>query len=177
MANTYNLISSNVLGSSAATVTFSSIPATFTDLVVRASTRGDNSGLRTETVIIQFNSDTNTNYSSINLFGNATTPQSSTTSSATQVNMIRVGNGSTATASTFGNWEVYFPFYLSTVNKPFSYAGAPESDVTTTGMFETPVGASLYRGTSAISSIILKPFSSTNFVSGSSFYLYGIKNS
>jgi len=177
MANTYTLISSNVLSSAAASVTFSAIPATYTDLVLRASTRGNNSGLITETVIIQFNSDTTTNYSSTNLFGNATTPESSSTISATQVNMLRVGDGSTATADTFGSWEVYFPFYLSTVAKPFSYSGAPESNVATTGMFQTPVGASLYRGTSAISSIILKPFSSTNFVSGSSFYLYGIKNS
>ena len=40
-ANTYTLISSNVLASSAATVTFSSIPATYTDLVLRVSARNN----------------------------------------------------------------------------------------------------------------------------------------
>ena len=42
MANTYTLISSNVLSSSAASVTFSAIPATYTDLVVKTSVRETN---------------------------------------------------------------------------------------------------------------------------------------
>jgi hypothetical protein len=37
MANTYTLIASNTLGASAASVTFSAIPSTYTDLVVRYS--------------------------------------------------------------------------------------------------------------------------------------------
>ena len=57
-ANTYTLISSNVLGSSAASVTFSSIPATYTDLVLRVSARTD----ADDTSLITFNGTT-TGYS------------------------------------------------------------------------------------------------------------------
>lgn len=67
MANTYTLISSNTLTSSAASVTFSSIPATYTDLVLRISSRTDAAGA-TATVAAQFNGDTTSaNYSETNL--------------------------------------------------------------------------------------------------------------
>jgi hypothetical protein len=53
MANTYTLIESQVLGSSAASVTFSAIPATYTDLVLKFSSRNDDTGV-TETVYSSF---------------------------------------------------------------------------------------------------------------------------
>ena len=63
MATTYNLISSNVLSSSAASVTFSSIPAIYTDLVLRCSTRGTGFS---NTVLYYFNGNSsNTSYTNI----------------------------------------------------------------------------------------------------------------
>ena len=59
---TYNLISSNVLTTAKASVTFSSIPATYTDLVLRVSAR-DSSDTPISTLTMTFNSDTATNYS------------------------------------------------------------------------------------------------------------------
>jgi len=68
MPNTYTLISSNVLSSTAASVTFSSIPATFTDLVLRASIRGN--GTQTPDVgVLNINSNGASNFSSTYLRG------------------------------------------------------------------------------------------------------------
>ena len=55
MANTYTLIEAQTLGSSAASVTFSSIPATYTDLIIKASTRSARSGSSGDNVIIYLN--------------------------------------------------------------------------------------------------------------------------
>ncbi|NBQ97859.1 MAG: hypothetical protein EBU12_06490, partial [Microbacteriaceae bacterium] len=58
--NTYSQIASTTLGSAASSVTFSSIAATYTDLVivVQAAVTAGSIALR-----MQFNSDTGTNYS------------------------------------------------------------------------------------------------------------------
>jgi len=70
MANTYTLIESQVLGSSAASVTFSAIPATYTDLVLRYSARHNNA-FSISQVLITFNGDTAANYSETVVYGNS----------------------------------------------------------------------------------------------------------
>ena len=82
MANTYTLISSNTLTSSAASVTFSSIPATYTDLVLRISARSDRVST-TDRLRLTFNSDTATNYSNITLVGDGAAASSQNASNAT----------------------------------------------------------------------------------------------
>ena len=67
MANTYTLISSNVLGSSAASITFSAIPATYTDLVVRVTSRVDRSINGAHNCFLTVNGSTSSDYSYTNL--------------------------------------------------------------------------------------------------------------
>ena len=52
---TYTLISSNVLTTAAASVTFSSIPATFTDLVLRMSAQADGASNAFDNITLTFN--------------------------------------------------------------------------------------------------------------------------
>lgn len=170
MANTYTLISAQTLASSAASVTFSSIPATYTDLVLRVSARTDQSGVSVST-IVTINGDTATNYSRIILQGNGSAASSSSSSSAANTRILT--QGTTATASTFGNTEIYIPSYTVSQNKPFSSFVVTETNATATDMLAQ---AHLWRNTAAITSIVFS-LSAGNFVSGSSFYLYGIKNS
>jgi hypothetical protein len=59
--NTYVAIAEQTLGTAAASVTFSSIPGTYTDLVLVLSVQ-DASG---NTFALQFNGDTSTNYSTV----------------------------------------------------------------------------------------------------------------
>ena len=172
-ANTYTLISSNVLASSAASVTFSSIPATYTDLVLRVSARCDN-GSTANNARIQFNSDTATNYSETFLYGSGSAAASSRVSSQTKILEALIVDGNTATANTFGNLEMYIPSYTVSQNKPISTIAVQETNATGAYIYAT---ADLWRNTAAITSIYIEAGATVNFVTGSSFYLYGIKNS
>ena len=170
MANTYTLIQAQTLASSAASVTFSSIPATYTDLVLRISDRLDGAGTSVNSNV-QFNGDTATNYSRIVLAGSGTAASSFL--NATQTFSRYLSNGGGATASTFDSTEIYIPSYQISQNKSLSLFSVTETNAVAVDMYAT---ASLWRNTAAITSITLTP-SSGNYVSGSSFYLYGIKNS
>ena len=172
MPNTYTLISSNTLSSSAASVTFSSIPATFTDLVLRVSVRSDRAA-GFDNIQIRINSDAAANYSRTLLSGDGSSASSSRGSSESRWEFAVV-NGDTSTSNTFGNGEYYIPNYTSTSNRPASYFGVNEDNNATAYM---RANAYLYRGTAAISSMDLSPQNGTNWLTGSSFYLYGIKNS
>ena len=176
MATTYTLISSSTLGSTASTFTFSSIPSTYTDLVVRLSARCTYSGNAYPNYLYtRFNSDTTTKYGEILLFGQDGTVYSSINSNTTFSQML-TENSDASTANTFSNVEFYIPNYLSTATKPFSNFGIAENNASTAQI--VGVGASQYRGTSAISSITFSMSAGAgSFMANSSFYLYGIKNS
>jgi hypothetical protein len=169
---TYILISSNVLSSSAASVTFSSIPATYTDLVLRASVRTDGSNF-TSLFGMTLNADATALYSVTVLQGDGT---SATSLAATAGTYLRAYNyvGASATANTFSNVEFYIPNYTSTTSKPISSFGVSETNSATDAKMQAVAG--LYRNTTAITSLTLDVKFASNFVSGSSFYLYGISN-
>jgi hypothetical protein len=171
MAPTYELIASNTLTTDTASVTFSSIPATYTDLVVRLSARSDTSGYKTG--YIKFNADAGSNYSTTILRGNGSAASSARTSSANQGYCGYIV-GTDYTSNTFSNNEVYIPSYTANQNKPVSIFSAPENNATTAEFLSA--WAWLWRDTAAITSIELYP-NSDDFASGSSFFLYGIKNS
>ena len=173
MANTYTLISSNTLSSSAASVTFSSIPSTYTDLVLRVSARTDESAVKT-TMKVNINNDTTSgNYSSTTLYTqNGTTVTSIRNNTATYLYPY-YADGATATSNTFNSFELYIPSYTASQKKPLSASIAREDNTTAVDL---GVVANLWQGTAAVSSLQLDA-NGTNFVSGSSFYLYGIKNS
>ena len=172
MPSTYTLISSNVLSSSAASVTFSAIPSTYTDLMLRVSVRlVAGSGSTIQDLIVKFNGTT-TNYSITQLTGDGSTAASGRISNTTRILLSNVVDGD-ATSNTFGSVEIYVPSYTASQNKPVSAFGASENNATLAGLSAT---AGLWRDTTAISSIELSN-ATANLVSGSSFYLYGIKNS
>ena len=172
MATTYTLISSNVLSSSAASVTFSSIPATYTDLVLRWSTRCD---AAQPDMFVRYNSDSATNYSRVEVYMSGSTVYNGIASSQTSQYQTGSNDRSDNTANTFSNGEVYIPNYTSTTSKPVSRFNVAEDNSTSSFRSYVVAGAHLYRNSSAISSIVISP-ASDNFVSGSSFYLYGISN-
>ena len=172
MALTYTLIASNTLGSSAATVTFSSIPSTYTDLVFKFSARIDAATLDRE-IRLRFNSDTTTLYSNTVLRGNSATVTSYRDINAAYTIAGRVP-GSTVTSNTFNNVEIYIPGYTVSQNKTASVFSAREDNIASPSNYAF-LSSDLYRSTTAISSIELS-LSGDNFISGSSFFLYGIKN-
>jgi|688.fasta_scaffold848241_2 hypothetical protein len=174
MANTYQLIASTVLGSDAADVIFSSIPQTYTDLVLTYSARNtDFTTVASQN--IRLNNDTGTNYSQTSLVNAGTTisPINEANTGPLQPGYLTPGQ----TAGSFGLGEFYFPNYTSTAAKPFLVLGTSIYNTTNPGT-SSQISA-LYRGSSGISIIRFAPFDSPskNWTSGSCFYLYGIKNS
>jgi len=172
MATTYSLISSNVLSSSAASVTFSSIPSTYTDLVVRGATRIDAASPRD--LDIRFNASSGgTDYSWLEVRGNGAAASSEYNNNADYTAGDFSNNLSTYTANSFSSFEFYIPNYRSAANKPASMFSAQETNATTAQILAV---ANLWRNTAAITQITFS-VSANNLVAGSSFYLYGIKNS
>jgi hypothetical protein len=169
MPNTYTLISSNLLASNAASVTFSAIPSTFTDLVLRVCSRGTQ-GAYSSGYTLGFNGGAG----GASWTGRRTFGYDNTTSSDSGYGSIPYFTTGTATlANTFSSDEIYISNYLNSTLKPFfGFHSTPNNATTNWAMTGS---ANLWSSTSAISS--LSVVSSSNFVSGSSFYLYGIKNS
>ncbi len=104
------------------------------------------------------------------MYGNGTSAVSSR-GSTTRIIAASATEGTSATSNTFASADIYIPSYLATQNKPVSIDSATENNATEAYRAAT---AGLWRNTAAITSINLE---GGDFVSGSSFYLYGIKNS
>ena len=170
---TYTLISSNVLSSTAASVTFSSIPATYTDLVLRASVRSDRAGENIDILKLIVNSNTGSVYSETILRGLSSSVSSSRTTSATEFANDLI-NGAASTSDTFASYELYIPSYTVSQNKPMGTFSVQENNSATVARINAI--ANLFTSTSAVSSLTYSSNTGSNFVSGSSFYLYGISN-
>jgi hypothetical protein len=167
MANTYTLISNTTVGSGgAATISFTSIPATYTDLLVSLSGRIDQTGIVRQ-VDISFNGST-ANFTGMYLQGNG-----STGASGSLGQYVGNATGTSATASTFGNTSIYIPNYASSNNKSFSVDFATENNAATADL---GLIAGLWSNSAAITSITLTPNTVGNFVQYSTAYLYGISN-
>ena len=169
MPNTYTLIGSSTVGSGGtATVSFSSIPQTYTDLKLVYSARNTVSGTQ-EFIKITFNSNTSS-YNLRSLQGNGVAPATNSWS----FQWIGYAVGSTATASTFSSGEVYIPNYTSSNQKSFASDNTAENNY---NEYQSLLAANLWADTAAITSIDLTMQGGYNFVQYSTFRLYGIKNS
>ena len=174
MANaTITLISSQTLGGSTASVTFSSIPSTYNDLklVFSANTA---SATSIANLFFTLNGDSTANYSTTRLSASSGTAASDRYTSSSQANIgVYSGTSSGYSASIFTYSELYIPSYTSTTAKQMFSSNTAEVNAAPGAYLATL--ATLYRGTSAITSISFTP--SFAFATNSSFYLYGIKNS
>ena len=157
---TYEPISTTTLSTAAASITFSSIAATYTDLrLVFAKPVGGSS------LLLRFNSDTATNYSWTYMVGDGATP---TSSYATSDTSITVGGYvlNLASGDVLGEIDI------------FSYAGSKfksvlsglSHDMNGTGQVARTIG--VWRSTSAITSVNIS--SGTNWPVGTIATLYGI---
>ena len=172
MPNTYTLIASNTVGTAVSSITFSSIPSTYTDLLLKWSASTSNTSRDQE--YITFNG-TSTNYSGRVLRGFDNTNVGSTTSATTSFDMDRIGGGTNYT-NVFTNSELYVPNYASSNNKSVSLDTVLESSATSGTSQFISLEAGLWSNSAAITSITFAPAAS-NYVQYSTFYLYGIKNS
>ena len=155
--NTYVALATQTLGSAAASVTFSSIPSGYTDLVLIAN---GSTSTATGNVRIQMNGDTAANYSNTRLLGDGSAASSARDSN---VGSSAIGDWGTDRCILITNFQNYSN---ATTNKTVLSRSNSE------GYVSAYVG--LWRKTpEAITSITIFK-NSANFTSGSTFSLYGI---
>jgi hypothetical protein len=158
---TYDLIASNVLTTSATSVTFSSLPSTgYRDLVLVVTAIGATSpqgGLR-------FNGDTGSNYAWVRATGDGSSASSfsNTTDYARAMSIAEFSTG-------VGGLNVVQIFDYATTDKHKAVLSRANGSSTAVEMI-----ASRWANTAAITSITYLSGSAREFDSGSTFYLYGI---
>jgi hypothetical protein len=169
MPNTFELIASSTVGSGgAASIVFSSIASTYTDLVVKVSGRTTRTAAGSDWVKISFNGVT-TNLSMRSLFGGGTS-----VGSYTDTSIYSSTNSDSQTATTFGSTEFYIPNYAGSTNKSVSADGVSEINSSTNN--DMTLVAGLWSSTAAINQITLTPYTGPNFMQHTTAYLYGVKN-
>lgn len=176
MANTFTLIEAKTLTTATTSITFSSILQTFTDLKLLASARNDRTGEVSDDFRITINGNTAATYANNRLTGNGTTVYSDGGSGSWPTYAyFGVLNSVNSTGNVFGNTEFYFPNYTTSgIYKSISVDGIGENNAS---VAQVSLYAGLISDTNPITSIKLESHNATNFVTYSTFYLYGIKNS
>ena len=161
MPATYEPIATTTLGSAASSITFSSIPGTYTDLrvvLVATTTVAD-------AIFLRYNGDSGTNYSRTVLQGDGSTASSSRQTSENLIYLTRT-NLDTTLPQLF---EIDVFSYAGSTNKTCLVASS--QDKNGSGVVVREVG--LWRNTAAITEVSLSSFSST-FKIGTTATLYGI---
>jgi hypothetical protein len=159
---TYDLIASNVLTSSAASVTFSSLPSTgYRDLIVVASVRGTAPG---GWAIMRANSDSGSNYFYVSMAGNGSSAFSNAPAAQTA---FQLGASWGLSTTQFLPFRVNIFDYAQTDKHKTVLARLDDAS------FVTEANAQRWASTSAITSLVISA-TSGNFDTNSSFYIYGI---
>lgn len=173
MANTYVAISTVTVGSGgAASIEFTSIPQTYTDLCLLISARSEVAGSFSDEVI-KLNNATTT-YTNRYIYGNGSSALSGS-DAYTSIGGFTAGMpGNTATANTFGNKIIYIPNYAGSNNKTYSVDGAAETNATLAYLH---LLAGLRSNTDAVTSIVLVTDSGADYAQYSTATLYGIRSS
>lgn len=155
MPKTYEPIQTQTVGTAVATVTFSSIPQTYTDLVLVANLI-DSNGFS----VMRFNSDSGSNYSRTWMYGNGTSAGSSRGTNISGLDLKAASSGSEYPVDivhlmNYSNTTTYKTCLIRQ-----SYASN-----------EVALYAGLWRNTAAITTITV----TNNISAGSTFTLYGVK--
>jgi hypothetical protein len=159
--STYFPIATTTLGSATASYTFSSIPSTYTDLILVSSPKVSSNQ---EAVQVQFNGDTANNYSFTQLYGDGTSAASNRSSN---IGYIYLSNGTSA--SDFGTGTFHIMNYSNTTTYKTVIGRFSEA------AYVSWADVGLWRNTAAVTSLTLTVSgTSKTLLTGSTFTLYGI---
>lgn len=173
MPSTYTPIATTTLGSDTPSTAFTSIPSTYTDLILVAFVRDTSTGTYPG-FNIQFNADFSgsTAYSWTRIEGNGSSAASSGVSNtgSIQLGLITSANGSYSSGA-FATVTAHIQNYSNSTTYKTAL-GRSSSDGAGFGNAAANVG--LWRNTAAINRIDLT--GSAGFKAGSTFTLYGVKS-
>ena len=167
-SNSYESIASTTLGSATSSITFSSIPQTYTHLQIRGIGRSSSTAAN---ITLRVNSDTSSSYTEHYLYANGATVVAGG-SGASNFAYLGTNAPSSATASVFGTSIMDILDYTDT-NKYTTFRNLSGYD--TNGSGEVWLKSSVFIKTTAISSITLAVEGGGNFQQYTSYALYGIK--
>lgn len=151
-----------------ASITFSSIPSTYTHLQIRIMGRSDRASTR-DVVSLKFNSDSGANYTEHYLYGDGSSANAGGSTGATSANTYRIAGGSAA-SNIQGTIIIDILDYANT-NKYKTLRSLGGVDLNGSG--EIWFNSSLWLNTNAINNIVLTSIGTLQQYS--SFALYGIK--
>ena len=161
------LVSTVTVGSGgAASISWLNIPQTGKDLYLVISGRTTSSNTYNP-IVANINNDGGLNYSFRQLYGTGSSTASN--SGGLFGGAITELPGANATSSTFGNLSVYYSNYTGSTAKSYSVDGVTENNAT--AAFQG-ILAGNYTGTSAISSLYLYVYDTTNFAQHTTASLY-----
>jgi hypothetical protein len=165
-------ISETVLGSATATVTFSSIPGSYRNLMLTIVARSAAAANFTD-IYAQFNGDTGANYSREGVIaqstGNAQNVQTSSSANA-PIGGVAAAN---SLANAPGIVTIIIPNYAGTVFAKAANSQFGAMNGATVGTWLAMTESFYWNNTAAISSILIGVVGGSNFVTGSVFTLYG----
>lgn len=172
MALTYTAIQTTTLTGNASTITFNSIPTIYQNLVLYVSARTDRASW-IDYLRCRFNGDTGANYESYRYIAYSTVRGEATYEGGLTSMLTGYCGAANGQSGMFGNSEIWIIDYQATKRK---YIIA-EGRITDTGTNrELGMLNSRWNTTSAITSITLLPQIGSNFVSGTTATLYGLRN-
>jgi hypothetical protein len=171
VTSSFESIATVTSSGSTGSVTFSSIPSTYTALQIRLLARCGRAGSATDQLKLQLNGDTGTNYTRHYLLGSGTSALASGTTALSSINLLSVP-ADAALADTFGTAIIDIQDYQSTTkNTTIRYVNGQD----TNGGGNIYLGSGLWINTAAVTSIYIEPLNPANFAAGSTFSLYGIR--
>ena len=172
----YDSISTVTVGSGGASeVSFTSIPATYTHLQVRGLGRTTQNSTGADDLLLNFNSDTSTNYSYQDLTGDGVSASTSAQSSIAFISFGSMLPRVQTLSNSFGITVIDILDYANT-NKYKTTRALMGLDINGAGG-QTCLRSGNWRNTDAITTITLKPEQTRVFAHYSQFALYGIKGS
>jgi hypothetical protein len=171
MANMIPISTVTVGSGGAATIDFTNIPQTYTDLLIKVSTR-DNLAYSWGQGYIRFNGSTS-GYGGNQIYGNGSSIANASGSGnwGTNYGLAGRGTGASTTTNTFSNGEINIPNYAGSNLKAYSYDGIAENNAT---LAMSEIVAGVWSNTAPISNITLLTPSQT-WQQHSTVTLYGIR--
>lgn len=149
------------------TVTFSSIPSTYTSLQIRMSGLTVSAGYD---FILQLNGDTGNNYARHSLYGNGSTATATATTATSRIIIDSAATGTYTTSPMVAIIDIH-NYASTTQNKTVrSFEGSDNN-----GTGDVTLVSGLWLNTAAVTSATISVLGGINYAAGTTIALYGIK--
>jgi hypothetical protein len=174
---TFELIQGYTLSSAQASITFSSIPQTYTDLCLKITDHTDIPSQTQHYTYMRFNGNSGANYYNVAMYARNNTALSLEDAGQTFFfDDPYTTLGADTASAVMSCKEIYIPSYTSsTLYKVLKMNYSNMNSSTTTSDIGTQAG--LWNDNAPITSINLINYSTYQFIAGTTAFLYGIKNS